>query len=104
MGNVVKPVTMLLGAVLLIVGILGFFMSSPLLGIFAVDPLHNIIHIASGVIGLAVAGNMAYARVYLIVFGLVYLLVAAVGYVQQTTVLGLIAVNMADNYLHANTH
>jgi hypothetical protein len=86
----------------LVVGILGFIMPSPLLGLFEVDMLHNVIHIASGAIGL-IAVNMGHfpARMYLILFGLVYLVVAVIGYVQQTTVLGLITVNMADNVLHA---
>lgn len=101
MGTLVSPVTRILGVVLLVVGLLGFVMSSPLLGFFEVDTIHNLIHVASGVVALVVAGNMAYARMYLIVFGLVYALVALVGYVQGTTVLGIFAVNAADNALHA---
>lgn len=102
MDTLVRPVTWILGLVLLVVGLLGFVMPSPLLGIFAVDTLHNIIHVLSGAIGL-IAVNMGHmpARMYLILFGLVYLAVAVIGYVQQTTVLNLITVNMADNMLHA---
>ena len=101
MGALVRPVTWLFGIVLLAVGLLGFF-QNPILGIFAVDPLHNIIHIASGALALIMI-NMgdAMGRTYLIVFGLVYLVVTAVGFMQGDTVLGLITVNAADNYLHA---
>lgn len=101
MGSLVTPVTRLLGVVLLVVGLLGFVMPSPLLGIFEVDMVHNIVHLASGLVALLVARNVAYARMYLILFGLVYLAVAVIGYIQVNTVLGLFAVNMADHYLHA---
>ena len=101
MGDLVTPVTRILGVVLVVVGLLGFFMSSPLLGFFEVDTLHNIIHLASGVVALVVAGNHSMARMYLIIFGLVYAAVAVIGFVQGNTVLGLFVVNMADHYLHA---
>ena len=100
MNALVKPLTWILGIVLLLVGVAGFFTGSPLI-VFAVDPLHNIIHILSGVAALfAASSGYAYARLYLILFGLVYGLVAVVGFVQGTTVLGLITVNMEDNWLH----
>src|SRR2546423_814344 len=101
MGSLVRPLTRVLGVVFVVIGLLGFVMSSPLLGLFEVDTLHNIIHLASGAIALVVGGNQAMSRMYLIIFGLVYALVALVGYVQGNTVLGLIAVNAADNALHA---
>lgn len=101
MGALVSPLTRLLGVVLVVVGLLGFFMQSPLLGIFEVDTLHNIIHLASGAIALVVGGNHAMARMFLIIFGFVYLAVAVIGFVQGDTVLGLFVVNMADHYLHA---
>jgi hypothetical protein len=95
----VKLVTKILGVVLLLVGIAGFFTGGMLL-IFAVDPIHNIVHILSGVIALAAAGSYQYSRLYLIVFGVVYGVVAVLGFLSGD-VLGLIAVNMEDNYLHA---
>ena len=101
MGSLVSPLTRLLGVVLVVIGLLGFVMSSPLLGIFEVDTLHNIIHLASGAIALVVGGNRSMARMFLIIFGLVYAGVAIIGFVQETTVLGLFCVNQADNILHA---
>ena len=100
MGSLVRPLTRVLGVVLVVVGLLGFFMSSPLLGFFEVDTLHNIIHLASGAIALVVGGNQGMSRMYLIIFGLVYAAVAVIGFLQGTTVLGLIIVNGADNLLH----
>lgn len=100
MDSLVKPLTWILGVVLVIVGILGFFMN-PILGIFAVDPVHNVVHLLSGVIALgAAATSVQYSRLYLIVFGLVYALVTILGFVQGSPILGLITVNAADNYLH----
>lgn len=106
MDNLAKLYAAVLGAVLTLVGILGFIPGlSPngnLIGIFAIDPLHNAIHILSGVVGLAVAftAGGVYARYYALIFGLVYGLVTLIGFVQGTTVLGLIDVNLADNVLH----
>ena len=77
------------------------FVSDPLLGIFEVDSLHNIIHILSGALALvAVSMGASAMTTYSRVFGIVYALVAVLGFVSGTTVLGLIAVNLADNVLH----
>src|SRR5690242_2792264 len=55
--NIAKLYAQVLGAVLLLVGILGFVPAlapdNNLLGIFAIDGFHNVIHILSGVVGLA---------------------------------------------------
>lgn len=100
MGQLIKPLAWILGIVLAAVGLLGFFMD-PILGIFEVDTLHNIIHIASGLAGIIAASmGIAAARMYLVIFGLVYAIVTVVGFMQGNTVLNLIEVNQADNFLH----
>jgi hypothetical protein len=92
------------GGFLLAIGILGFIpgitADGHLLGIFAVDTLHNIIHIVSGIAGLWAMSSMANSQMFFKVFGVIYALVTIVGIVQGNTVLGLIGVNMADNVLH----
>ncbi|MEY4747719.1 MAG: hypothetical protein RLZZ416_768 [Candidatus Parcubacteria bacterium] len=93
------------GIVFLAVGVLGHVpgitSNGMLLGIFEIDGLHNVIHLLSGVAAIAaVYTSAAYTRLYFKVFGIVYALVAVVGFLQGGTVLGLIAVNMADNLLH----
>lgn len=92
------------GAVFVLVGLLGFVPAlTPdglLLGIFEVDPLHNVIHLLSGVLALGAAWAGSYARLYFQVFGVVYGIVTVVGFLQGDTVLGLIAVNTADHLLH----
>jgi hypothetical protein len=92
------------GVVLTLVGLAGFIpalvMNGALLGIFMIDPLHNIVHILSGVAALAaVMMSMMYVKLYFKVFGVIYALVAVVGFVDPT-VFGLMMMNMADNLLH----
>jgi hypothetical protein len=92
-------------------GILGFFYStafgSPgdtdaLLGILDVNGWHNIVHIASGAIGLFVAGSYGGARAYALGLGVVYLLVTLLGFIagDGEEILNLIPVNTEDNLFH----
>jgi hypothetical protein len=71
-----------------------------LLGIFEVDSMHNMVHIASGVVALLAALNARFARLYFQIFGLVYAATTVVGVVRNGD-LFVMHVNMADNYLHA---
>ena len=105
------------GLALLLVGILGFFYTADfsagdattepgnrdaVLGLFDVNGWHNVVHILSGLAGLALAGSWFGARLYALGFGTVYLLVAALGFAagDGESILGLIPVNTADNWLH----
>ena len=99
MSSLVRPVTLLLGVVLTLAGIAGFFTGGTLL-IFQVDTLHNIVHLASGLAGLW-AASAGKERLYLLVLGLVYAAVAAVGFVNGGNILGLFMVDQNDNFLHA---
>jgi len=96
----VKTVSWVLGIIFIALGILGF-VNDPVLGIFEVDTIHNIVHLLSGVLAIAAAASGAsYARLYLIIFGIVYGAVAVLGFVNPGDILGLFTVNQADNYLH----
>ncbi len=100
MNALVKPLTGLLGIVLLAVGILGFF-NDPVVGLFDVNALHNVVHVVSGIIALAAAGSgYGLSRMYLVVFGLVYLLVALLGFIHFASAVSLLELNDLDNYLH----
>ncbi len=100
MSGLVKPLTWLFGVVLVLVGILGFVMN-PVLGFFDVNMLHNIVHLASGAAALIAASmSFAAARMYLMVFGLVYLVVALAGFLNITAIIDLLMLNPADNFLH----
>jgi hypothetical protein len=101
MNNLVKQFALVLGVVLTLVGIAGFFSGGMLL-VFEVNTLHNVIHLLSGLVGLAAASSgTSYARLYLIVFGIVYAAVTVIGFVNGGDILGLFHANDADNYLHA---
>jgi len=92
------------GIVLTLVGVLGFVLGittdGMLLGIFMVDGLHSIVHIVSGLAALAAAWGMYSSRLYFQVFGVIYALVAILGFVMGGDILGLMMMNMADNLLH----
>jgi len=105
------------GLTLLLVGILGFFYTADfstgsattepgnrdaVIGLFDVNGWHNVVHILSGLLGLALAGSWFGARLYAIGFGATYLVVAAVGFAvgDGESILGLVPVNTADNWLH----
>ena len=100
-----KTFAMVLGVVLLLIGILGYVLNPTgghLLGIFAVDGIHNAIHLVSGVAGIA-AATMGWARLYCQAFGVIYLLVGILGFVatdSNAMLLGFMHNNMANNFLH----
>jgi uncharacterized protein DUF4383 len=102
----------LVGAVLLIAGVIGFFYStsfgSPgdvdaVLGILDVNAWHNLVHIGSGALGLLAfrAGARA-SRTYALAFGAIYIVVAIWGFIigGGDSILGFIPVNDEDNVLH----
>src|SRR5215208_751910 len=85
--------TLIFGATLLLVGLVGFAADAgfdvgsdidgdKLLGIFEVSGIHNLIHLASGALLLATAPKRASARLAALGFGAVYLLVTIIGFIQ----------------------
>lgn len=106
-----KTFGMLFGIVFLAVGILGFVPGVTttgadgmpmLLGIFMVNTAHSCVYIASGVIFLLAAMSGAgAARLWFQIFGLVYAVVAVLGFMTPNgLLLGLISNNPADTWLH----
>ncbi|HET7656807.1 MAG TPA: DUF4383 domain-containing protein [Bacillales bacterium] len=87
----------IVGIILLIVGIVGFVYSFP--SLFKLTVLHNIIHIVTGLIFIAVSGSEARSRTTAKVFGYVYLLVALLG-IFVTNLAGLLILEPADTVLH----
>ena len=105
------------GAVFLLVGILGFVpgvttnyddlqfaghpSSSELLGVFQVSILHNLVHLLFGAAGLAMARTASLARAYLIVGGAIYLVLWVYGLViDKTSDANFVPLNTADDWLH----
>jgi hypothetical protein len=80
-----------IGTTLLVVGIVGFFYNASfgtgdgtdrdaVFGLLDVNGWHNLVHIASGAIGLLLYGTYDGARAYALLFGAIYLIVAAAGF------------------------
>ena len=100
----VQKLAWIFGIVMLVVGILGFVpgitSNGMLLGIFEVDAMHNIVHILTGIVAVAIAAVAgAHARLFFKVFGVVYGLVAVLGLTMGGNVLGM-QMNMLDHLLH----
>jgi Domain of unknown function (DUF4383) len=79
-----KTICKLLGVVFILVGILGF-LAPGLLGLH-LSLAHNLVHIISGALALyfGFAGTLSGARLFCIVFGLVYGLLGLVGFLLGT--------------------
>jgi hypothetical protein len=105
------------GAVFLLIGVLGFIpgittnygtmefaghnSGAKLLGIFQVSVLHNIVHLLFGIAGLALARTVAGARTFLIGGGVVYLVLWLYGLVVgEYSTANFFPFNTADNWLH----
>lgn len=95
-----KTLVMVLGVIVVIVGLLGF-VSSPVLGIFASNSLLNIVWIVFGIILIWASKSgmksMTSAEKWI---GIIYLIMAILGFISGTSVVGLFMVNSATNWLH----
>jgi hypothetical protein len=103
---------LIFGALLTIAGITGFFYNSDftsdkgvrdaVFGVLDVNGWHNVVHILTGVIGLAVASSYSASRSYALGVGLIYIIVAIWGFIigSGDSILSIIPVNTEDNILH----
>ena len=104
---------LIFGITLVAAGTVGFFYEASfssgddaardaVLGILDVNGWHNLVHILSGVIGLAVVGSYANARLYALLFGAVYIVVAILGFIYGNgdEIFSIVPVNTEDNVLH----
>jgi hypothetical protein len=104
---------LVIGATLTVAGIAGFFYNADfgtgdgtardaVIGVLDVNGWHNVVHIATGVLGLLVASSYGGSRGYAIGLGAIYLLVALLGFLagDGEEIVNLIPVNTEDNFLH----
>ncbi|MEV6961677.1 DUF4383 domain-containing protein [Streptomyces sp. NPDC051207] len=113
----VQQAALAVGAVFLLVGILGFIpgvttdydtmkfaehhSEAKLLGLFQVSILHNIVHLLFGIAGIAMARTASTARTFLIGGGAIYLVLWIYGLIiDHDSAANFIPVNTADNWLH----
>jgi hypothetical protein len=105
------------GAVFLLVGVLGFIpgittnydsleaagheSGAELLGIFQVSVLHNVVHLLFGVAGFALARAAGSARAFLVGGGAIYLVLWLYGLlIDKTSEANFVPLNSADDWLH----
>ena len=115
--DLLRKVTAAVGLVFLLVGIAGFIpgittdygdmavggpdSEAKLLGIFQVSILHNIVHLAFGVLGLAAAKAWSSARLFLVGGGVIYLALWLYGLViDKDSDANFVPLNTADDWLH----
>jgi hypothetical protein len=105
-GLMLKRIAVVFGVVFLLVGFLGFVPAvtrdGHLLGIFHVNAAHNMVHILTGIAAIAcgLVSDHA-AQLFFRVFGVIYSLVAVLGFVMgDQPIFGIISNNLADAWLH----
>jgi hypothetical protein len=113
----VQGAALLIGGGFIVIGVLGFIPGATtdygllewsghhsgarLFGVFAVSGLHNVVHLTSGAVGIALARTYAASRAYFLGGGLVYLALWLHGmFMNQASSVNLLALNSADNWLH----
>jgi hypothetical protein len=112
--TVPETLALVFGAVYLVVGIIGFFWTGVshfatrnghdmILGIFMVNPLHNIAHILVGVAGLALGRTLAGARTYGWALAVLYAALFVYGLIAVGKSWDFLSINGADNGLHIVT-
>jgi Domain of unknown function (DUF4383) len=105
---------LVIGAVYLLVGIVGFFFASEFTKgtvkdefiIFRLNHLHNVIHVLLGIGWLAASRTVALSKTINTLFGAVLLLVAVVGFTGTDLVHTLLNITKStdpDNFLHLIT-
>ena len=100
-----KTVCKILGVVFLLVGVVGF--AAPRLLGAHLSPAHNVVHIVSGIIALyfGFAGTLAGAKIFSLVFGVVYLALGILGMAMGETpdrmwMVGPLEFGQADHGIH----
>ena len=89
------------GVVFLLLGVGGFFLptSGPVHELLHLTATHNIVHLLSGILFLAVSGSFQWSKVVSIVFGVVYGAVAIYG-LFTSDIFGLIDVTPTIEIVH----
>ena len=101
-----KTFAIIFGVIMIAVGLLGFVKEAApdglLLGVFHVNLIHNLIHLATGIAALLCGiSSVETSRLFFQIFGVVYGIVALLGYYYlDLPIFGFIANNLADAVLH----
>src|SRR5687768_16164600 len=107
----VQRLAQIFGIVFLLLAIIGFVtsgssmeadpeMAEKIFGLFPVNLVHNGVHLGFGIWGLAASRNFEGARNYGIIGGVLYLVLAVLGYIAPDG-FGLVPLGGNDIWLHA---
>jgi hypothetical protein len=99
MADVQKTYALVVGVVLLLLGLLGFVMASPLFGLFGVNALQNVLHLLGGALGLYF-GTKGNAKAFNLWLGVVALVVGLLWFVASGFLSSLLNINETISYLH----
>lgn len=109
--SIAETVTLAFGVVYILIGLVGFAVTGGvefagregerLLGVFEVNPMHNVVHLLVGVALVlgALTGAMA-ARIAATAVGVTYLAVGVLGLFAIGSDANVLALNAPDNMLH----
>jgi hypothetical protein len=109
-----QTLSLVFGIVYLLVGIVGFFVTGfddfagnsqheRLIGLFMINPLHNVAHILVGIAGIALAKTLASARTYGWLLAVLYGALFIYGLIAAGESWDFLNINAADNVLHIAT-
>jgi hypothetical protein len=107
----VQRTAKILGWILIIVGVLGFFWDGfstesevaeapHLLGLFAVNVWHNLFHLVTGIWGVFAARTFASSRTFARTFGIIYAVLVVLG-LFTPSLFGIMPIGGNDLWLHA---
>lgn len=111
MSTTLQKLAGVFGVVFIVVAVLGFIAPGGLvmamdpttgmvLGVFPVNLLHNIVHLAFGVWGLVASRAWSGSKTFFTVGGVIYAILTCVGFLSPMG-FGLVPLGGADIWLHA---
>lgn len=109
--TMIQRVAQIFGWVFVLIAVWGFVVSGgsmeadpdmapKVMGLFPVNLLHNLVHLAFGVWGIVASRSISGARSYALAAGVIYLVLTILGFFIPTT-FGLIPIGGNDIWLHA---
>ena len=101
--SIQKTYAMIIGAVLILVGLIGFF-NNPIFGLFGVNPAQNVLHLVGGALGVWLGmRTVNAAKAYNMWLGIVAAVVAVVGFIPAGLDLlnNILNINLEITVLHA---
>lgn len=97
-----KTIVSTLGVILVLLGLLGFVLGSPLFGMFEVNNALNFFHLITGILALIIVGMGEGATLTLArVFGAIFALAGIIAFILPGgSLFGFLSLNMPDSILY----